>query len=83
MIFPKSMRDSAAKNLKQQLDHLKAATGINSLHLIARQIDGLGENRLYKIREQPELMTYGEQYLLAVFFKKSGLTFDPTLGGVI
>ena len=82
MLFPRSKREAASKNLKQQLGHLKAQTGITSLRFIAHQIDGIGVNRLYKLQEQPELMTFGEQYLLSLYFKKNGLTFDPTLGGV-
>lgn len=83
MIFPRSKREAASKNLKRQLGHLKAETGFTSLQHVAKQIGGIGVNRLYKLQEQPEIMTYGEQYLLAVYFRKNGLTFDPTLGGVL
>ena len=82
MIFPGSKRETAAKNFRQQIGSLKLATGIKSLNVIAQQIGGIGENRLYKLQKHPELMTYGEQYQLSVFFKKHGLVFDPTLGGM-
>lgn len=82
MIFPGSKRETAAKNFRNQIINLKLATGIENLSVIAQQIGGIGEHRLYKLQKHPELMTYGEQYQFSVFFKKHGLDFDPTLGGM-